>query len=242
MVPRAMKAQARGDIPPASDAPRPGPAQGAQRRAREVAAGRGPARPRRIPPRRFEHRHLLHDSAPVPVQGAEECPPDAFATRRLDVRQVGLVERVRENAGYRHQVYVPLGIARGIPQLRREMVHELRRRSLLRQRGLRRPGRVLGNAIRANLGQPEMTRQPARRGDAALPARQASTLGKLRRVDARREGRVSSRARSLQNSSRVVFAGSVSGSACITASVIAAGDSTCGGRASAAIGDPRESP
>ena len=112
MVPRAMKAQARGDIPPASDAPRPGPAQGAQRRAREVAAGRGPARPRRIPPRRFEPRHLLHDSAPVPVQGAEECPPDAFATRRLDVRQVGLVERVRENAGYRHQVDVPLGIAR----------------------------------------------------------------------------------------------------------------------------------
>ena len=128
MVPRAMKAQARGDIPPASDAPRPGPAQGAQRRAREVAAGRGPARPRRIPPRRFEHRHLLHDSAPVPVQGAEECPPDAFATRRLDVRQVGLVERVRENAGYRHQVYVPLGIARGTPQLRRETVRALRRR------------------------------------------------------------------------------------------------------------------
>ena len=202
----------------------------------------GPRPPAQDPPPRFERRHLLHDAAPAPVQGAEECPPDALATRRLDVRQVGLVERVRENTGYRHQVYVPLGIARGIPQLRREMVHELRRRSLLRQRGLRRPGRVLGNAIRANLGQPEMTRQPARRGDAALPARQASTLGKLRRVDARREGRVSSRARSLQNSSRVVFAGSVSGSACITASVIAVGDSTCGGRASAAIGDPRESP
>ena len=232
----------RGEFPPASDAPRPAPAQGVLRRAREVAAGRGLACPRRIPPQSLEHRHLLDDAAPVPVQGAQECPPDVLAAHRLDVRQVGLVERVRENTGYRHQVYVPLGIARGIPQLRREMVHELRRRSLLRQRGLRRPGRVLGNAIRANLGQPEMTRQPARRGDAALPARQASTLGKLRRVDARREGRVSSRARSLQNSSRVVFAGSVSGSACITASVIAVGDSTCGGRASAAIGDPRESP
>ena len=102
----------RGEFPPASDAPRPAPAQGVLRRAREVAAGRGLACPRRIPPQSLEHRHLLDDAAPVPVQGAQECPPDVLAAHRLDVRQVGLVERVRENAGYRHQVDVPLGIAR----------------------------------------------------------------------------------------------------------------------------------
>ena len=151
------------------------------------------------------------------------------------------VERVRENAGYRHKVDVPLRIARGVPQVRRETVHALGRRSLLRQRGLHLPGNVLGKAIQASLGQPEMTSQPARRGDAALPARRASTLGKMRRVDARREVCVSSRARLLQNWSRVVFAASVSGSTCITASVKAAGDSTCDGPALAAIGAPSES-